>query len=88
MSYNTKSEGIDALRLSHGRPWRCSGDMYAGVPTRAASPSRVSSCGAFASPKSRTLTPVSVSMMLPGFEIAMHDALECAAIRASAIWPP
>ena len=75
-----------SVRGSQGLPSFCSGDMYAGVPRTPRV--RLSSSAPFASPKSSTLTPVLVSMILAGFRSRWTRPLAWAAAMAEAIWAP
>ena len=78
ISYSTAPKANMSLRRSAGRPSICSGAMYWTVPSTV--PAAVTGCsvvsvivasvrrasGVFARPKSSSIAPLFVSMMLPG----------------------
>ncbi len=73
------------MRASAGLPSRCSGAMYAGVPSTMRLAVTVSSWPVFASPKSKTLIPDFAIMMFAGLRSRCTMPLLCASARAAKI---
>ena len=102
ISYSTAPNEKMSLRASASFPSTCSGDIYGTVPTTAPSSvigvargvmsvnvaSAASGSAAFANPKSSSLAPDFVSMMLPGLRSRCVTPLRRALSRALAIWIP
>ena len=88
-SYSTAPKLKTSDRTSVALPCACSGDMYDAVPSTVPAMVRVASsvpCARIlASPKSSSLAPLVVIMMLAGFRSRCRIPLACAASRASAI---
>ena len=101
ISYSKAPKAKMSVRVSASTPSSCSGAMYWNVPT--IDPSVVSGLVAvggavrsegvagaidLARPKSSSLAPIGVSMMLPGLRSRWIRFCRCALSSASAIWIP